>query len=334
MADLLALVNAVDQNQINQTGPLDALILAQFTGDVEHTMVAESVIANLVPRKPVKGTNTLTKKAIGRSVLQKLGRGTSPQGTDVDFSKAQVVVDTTVLSRHSVTELETLQTDIDARKEIAVEQGQEIAEFVDQALLIAGAKAAAYTQSAYAQGSAGKPDGHFGASQVVLAAAGDAADPAKLYKAISDLMTKMEEKKVKPSKHGVFVALRPTQFNILLEAEQIINKTYITSDGTSLGDIPHFKAWNCPVISTTNLPNEVIAGHLLSNAANANFYDGDFTKLVALIISPKALMVGETIPLKSAVWWSDEAKVWFMDSWMAFGVAPDRVEFAGRIDKP
>lgn len=333
MADIFGPTVPVNQNQINQAGALDALIIEQFTGDVEHTFQAESALEKFFPRRPVKGTNTLTKKAIGRTQLQKLNRGTAPDGTQVDFSKASVVVDTTILSRHSLTELETLQTDIDARKEIAVEQGQELAEFIDGAMCIMAAKAAAYTQSAYAQGSAGKPEGHFGATQKVLTAAGDENDPAKLYKAIGELFAAMEEKKVNPRKSGMILILRPTQYYILQEAEQISNGDYLTSDGNTLSNIPMFKAWGVPVVSTTNLPNTVIAGHLLSNAANSNAYDGDFTDLIALAVSPRALMVGETIPLKSHVWWSDAAKCWFVDSWFAFGVAPDRVEFAGRIDK-
>ena len=68
----------VNQNQINQSGGLDALILEQFTGEVEHTFVAESVLSQFFPTKPVKGTNTLTKKAIGRTKLQKLQRGDAP----------------------------------------------------------------------------------------------------------------------------------------------------------------------------------------------------------------------------------------------------------------
>ena len=139
MADIFGPTVPVNQNQSNQAGALDALIIEQFTGEVEHTFVADSALDKFFPRKPVKGTNTLTKKAIGRTQLQKLARGSAPDGTQVDFSKASVVVDTTILSRHSLTELETLQTDIDTRKEIAIEQGGEIAEFVDGALCIQAA---------------------------------------------------------------------------------------------------------------------------------------------------------------------------------------------------
>lgn len=320
-------------NQINQSGDENALILEQFLGDVEHTFVSDSVLEKFFPRKTVKGTNTLTKKAIGRTKLQKLRRGDAPDGTQVDFSKASVTVDTMLLSRHSIWQLDEIFTDIDARKEIAIEQGQEIAEFVDLTISIAAARAAAQTQSAYTQNGAA-PEGHFGATQIVLDAAGDENDPAKLYAAIGALFAEMEEtKKVKPRRDGIVLIVRPTVFYTLQQAEQIVNGEYLTAAGNRLSDIPVFKAWGVPVLSSENLPNTVITDHLLSNDDNGDFYDGDFTSLVALAVSPRALMLAEALPLQSSVWWSDASKCYFVDSWMSFGVGLDRVELAGRIDK-
>jgi hypothetical protein len=86
-------------------------------------------------------------------------------------------------------------------------------------------------------------------------------------------------------------------------------------------------------MSSDNLPNGVITDHLLSNDDNGDFYDGDFSTLVALAISPRALMIAEALPLQSSVWWSDASKCYFVDSWMSFGIGLDRVELAGRIDK-
>ena len=321
----------VNQNQINQSDALDALILEQFTGEVEHTFVAESVLSQFFPTKPVKGTNTLTKKAIGRTKLQKLQRGDAPDGTQVDFSQAKVVVDTTILSRHSFTELETLQTDIDARKEIAIEQGQEIAEFVDATISIAAAKAAAMTTSAFTKNGRA-PEGHFGATQVTLAAAGDELDPAKLYAAIGKLFAEMEEtKKVKAVRDGMILIVRPTAFMTLMNAEQISNGEYLTSDGNKLTDVPMFKAFGVPILSSENMPNGEVTGHLLSNDDNDNWYDGDFTGLVAVAVSPRALLIAEALPLQSSVWWSDASKCYFVDSWMSFAVGFNRVELAGMI---
>lgn len=320
-------------NQINQAGDENALILEQFTGDVEHTYVSQSQLEKFFPRKQVKGTNTLTKKAIGRTKLQKLKRGDAPDGTQVDFSKASVTVDTMLLSRHSIWQLDEIFTDIDTRKEIAVEQGQEIAEFMDATISIAAAKAAAMTESVYTQNGAA-PEGHQGATQIQLAAAGDENDPAKVYAAIGRLFAQMEEtRKVKPQRDGMVLIVRPAVFYTLQQAEQIVNGEYLTSDGNRLSDIPVFKAWGVPVISSENLPNTEVEGHLLSNADNDNFYDGDFSTLVAVAISPKALMIAEALPLQSSVWWSDASKCYFVDSWMSFAVGLDRVEMAGRIDR-
>lgn len=319
-------------NQINQQGDENALILEQFTGDVEHTFVSTSMLEKFFPRKTVKGTNTLTKKAIGRTKLQKLKRGDAPDGTQVDFSKASVTVDTMLLARHSIWQLDEIFTDIDTRKEIAIEQGQEIAEFVDGTISIAAAKAAAQTQSTFTKNGRA-PDGHFGATQVVLAAAGDENDPAKLYAAIGKLFSEMEEtKKVKPQRDGIVIIVRPSVFYTLQQAEQIVNGEYLTSDGNRLTGIPMFKAWGVPVISSENLPNTNVTGHLLSNDENGDWYDGDFTGLVAVAVSPRALMIAEALPLQSSVWWSDASKCYFVDSWMSFAVGFDRVELAGRID--
>jgi hypothetical protein len=318
-------------NQINQQGNENALILEQFTGDVEHTFESTSVLEKFFPRKTVKGTNTLTRKAIGRTKLQKLKRGDSPDGTQVDFSKASVTVDTLLLSRHSIWVLDEIFTDIDTRKEIAIEQGMEIAEFVDATISIAAAKAAAQTESTFTKNGRA-PEGHFGATQIELAAANDELDPAKLYAAIGKLFAEMEEtKKVKPQRDGIVLIVRPTVFYTLQQAEQIVNGEYLTSDGNRLTGIPMFKAWGVPVLSSENLPNGEVVGHLLSNEDNDQWYDGDFTGLVAVAVSPRALLIAEALPLQSSVWWSDASKCYFVDSWMSFAVGFNRVELAGLI---
>jgi hypothetical protein len=46
---------------------------------------------------------------------------------------------------------------------------------------------------------------------------------------------------------------------------------------------------------------------------------------------PKSLLVGETIPLQSKVWFNDEEKMWFIDSWLAFGVAVNRSDVCGAV---
>jgi hypothetical protein len=284
--------------------------------------------------KRIVGTTTVTDFAVGESTLGKVVVGEAPAAAGTDFAKASISVDTVVYARNVLPLLDVFQTSYDARKEIGQEHGKKIAKFFDQSLFIQGYKAAMLTESRFSNGSAGKPAGHFGGSRVTLSSAGAATDPAMLYKAISDLFVQMETKDVVPREDDVMLAFKPAQFYALQDAEQIVNGTYVTSDGTTLNNQAIFKAFGCMVCSSNNLPSTVITGHLLSNAANSNAYDGDFTKLAGLALSARAILGGETIPLTSDVFYDKIYKSWFVDSHLAYAATPNRAEYAGAILLP
>ena len=326
----------VRPGQSNQSGSVSALHLEEYTGVVESTIERKSALKGMIPVRPVRGTSVITNFAVGESTLQKaVPGGPAPDGTGTDFAKRTLTVDTVILARAVLPLLETFQTSYDSRKEIGMEHGKKIAKFTDQSFFIQAIKAALFTESTYkGAGAAGKPAGHFGGSQQTLGAAGDALDPAKLYSAIADLFVQMENKDVDPRTDDVVIAVRPNEFYTLLQNEQLIDGTYKTSEGTSI-QAHLLKAYGVPIISSTNFPGgSNITGHLLSNAANSNAYDGDFTKVVAAAFSPRALLAGETIPLTTDVFWDKVTKQWFVDAHLAYGVTPNRAEFAGVILKP
>jgi hypothetical protein len=138
---------------------------------------------------------------------------------------------------------------------------------------------------------------------------------------------------VSPKDEDMMIVLRPAEFYTLMDAEQIINGNYVTADGTTREGFI-YKAFGVPVVSTNNLPNTNITDHLLSNAGNGNAYNGDFTKLIGLAFSPRALLAGETIPLTSDVFYDKTYKTWFVDSHMSYGVTTNRHEYAGGIWLP
>lgn len=324
----------VRPNQQHQTGALDALNITEFTGIVEGTLQRTAKLDPYIPRRKVMGTNSLTNYAIGETQLQTLQAGVAPDGTPVSFSKLNLVIDTVVLARNIFPLLETFQNNFDVRKHVGEEQGKKIGKFTDEAFMIAGIRAARLTDSAYANVAGDKPEGHFGGHIETLAAAGDALDPAALYEAIGKALQAMEEKDVDPRAEGVILIVRPEQFYVLQGAEQIINGEYITSDGNKLSGVPTFKAWGIPVISSQTLPRTAIVGHKLSTANNGNAYDVDATKVRALLLSPRALLAGETISLQSKVFFDDISKQWFVDSWLSFGATANRAEFAATIEIP
>lgn len=323
----------VRPNQQNQAGSIDKLAIERFTGVVEGTIQRASKLAPHVKFETVKGTDTLTNKGIGEVDLQVLVPGEAPDGTGADISKATVTVETVTLARNILPTLETLQTDFNIAQQLGLEHGKKHAKFTDQAAFIAAVKTAMLTESAYSAGSAGKPKGFFGGNRFTLASSTDVTDPAALYAAVAELMTVFQEKDVDPSVDGIVLAFRPREFNILMQAEQIINGQYHTADGTKQEGLI-FKAFGCPVVNSNNVPSTNVVNHPLSTVKNSNFFDGDFTKVVACALTPRALLAGASIPLTTKVWFNDLDKQTYVDSWQAFSLASNRAEYAGVILLP
>jgi len=319
--------------QFDQTGDINAAAVVEYGQSVQHTIQRRSVLAPYVNMRPVRGTNRIGNYGFGKSDVGKVTPGEAPSASKNDIGKNTLIIDTLVYTRHFLPLLETFQTSYDARVELGVEDGEAMARFTDQAFMIQAAKAALDTQSRYSTDST-KPAGFAGGSREVLSSAGDIDDPARFYKAISNLFATMETKDVVPGQDDVMLAMRPKQFYALLDAEQIINGTYVTARGTTIENAMIFKAFGCPVIRSNNFPTGNISGHLLSTTNNANAYDGDFSKLAALAFSPKALLAGETIPLTHDLYYDKIFKSWIVDSHAAFGVTGDRSEYAGAILLP
>lgn len=303
------------------------LVLEEFAGIVEESMQTRSVTEGWLNIRTVKGTATVTKDAIGESTLQVLVPGVTPDGTKNQFSDNSVTVKTVILARSALPMLDVFQTKYDVRKNIGNEHGKKMAKFRDAAFLVQMAKAGIATTSKY-----GALPGHHGGTQQTLAAAGDENDPAKLYKAINRLLAQMEEKDVVPQEDGHALFVRPGIFYALMDAEQIVNGDYITSEGNKVQGVPILKALGVPIIKTNNMPhtNTVSTPDDVATMMGGD-YSGDFSKLLMLLASPKAVLAGETISLTSDVFWDKLSKSWYVDAHMAFAATTDRHEHAGAI---
>jgi len=318
--------------QTGATGSKFAQHIAEYTGVVEQTIKRYSQIEGFVPVRPVKGTSIFQNFAVGESTLQKVVPGAKPDGTVNKFGKKSLSIDTIVLARSVFPLLETWQTSYDSRKEVGQEHGKKIGKFYDQSFYIQAIKAAQLATTAYAGQDAAS--GYTGGTQVTFTGANDHLDPALLYSRLADLFTGMRLKDVDPAKDDVMVVVKPAEFTTLQQNDQLINREYITSEGVSI-NAHILKAWGCPVFDSNDFPGgSVIASHLLSNSDNSNAYDGDFTKVVAVAFSPRALMAGSTIPLTTKMHWSDEYLQWFVDAYLSYAVGPNRAEFAGVVLKP
>lgn len=302
-----------------------ALMLDEFGGMVESQFAKASIMRQFVPIYRITGTDTLVNNRVGRTQLQKLIPGVRPDPKQTGFGKAQVTVDTVVLARDARSMLNEFQTHFSARSALAEDQGKELGKFFDTAFIIHTVKGAGQPAPSGLNGAIGA------GKSVTLSAALDENDPDKLYNAIASVIVQMEEEDIDVSELVILVS--PTRFDILLRNEKLIRDSFSAGNGNfAEGTIYRLKG--CRIVKTARIPNTA-GTHFLSNAANAQAYDVSATeaKAVAVILHPKSLLAGETIPLQSKIFFDDTDKTWYIDSWMAFGVAPNRPDVCGRVLK-
>ena len=330
------------------SGNVNPLYIEQYGGEVEHRILKVSFMRQFFKFKSVRGTDTITNDRMGYTALQKVSRGVRPTDSSPTFDNISVKVDTIVLARTNQFLLDDFLAHIDVRKEVGMEHGLTIGKFFDEAFIVQGIKAAQITN----QDPTGKklggwdgtngytpiirtaPEGFQGATPVMMGAALDEQDPDKLVRAIQDMCQKLEEKDI--DLMGGVVLVRPAEYYTLLRNDKLLNRDFSDMNGDfAKGQVLHA---NGVRIQTTNRfpsADDVGQTHFLSNAGNGNAYDvtADDVNCIALFLQPKALLAGETIPLTSKVYYSDIELQWFIDSYLAFGVTPNRAEMAAAIFK-
>lgn len=305
------------------------LFIAQYGGEVESQFKKTSIMRQYAKIRPVRGTDTIQNNRVGRTTLKVLVPGVRPPAETTPFGKVTLTVDTVVLARDNRSMLNEFQTSFDARMELAQDHGKELGFFFDQAFIIMAIKGSVASAPVLGDGTASKQS--IGAGKnVTLSAAGDELDPDKLAKSIVGIITRMEEEEI-PTEE-IVVMVRPTHFQVLLNNDKLLNRFYSEDNG----DVAKGMIWyinGARIVKTARIPRGAIVGHFLSNAANGNAYDVSAAqaKCVAVLMHPKSLMAGETIPLTSDMWFNREEKQWFIDSFLAFGVTVNRPDCCGAV---
>jgi len=346
------------------SGNINPLFIDQYGGEVEHRFLKDSFMRQFFKFKSVRGTDTVTNDRMGHTQLQKVARGVRPVDHSPTFDNISVKVDTIVLARTNQFLLDDFLSHIDVRKEVGVEHGKEVGKFFDESFLVQGIKACQITNQVPVKDAAGNitgnalvggwadhnyvgsgtaptvpsnivrtaPEGFQGGSVVVLGADGDEVDPDLLELAIQDLCQTVEEKDVEISE--AVILLRPAQYYTLLKNDKLISRDFSTANGDyAKGKV--LESNGVRIQTTNRFPKQTDVGvtHYLSNAGNGNAYNvvQPDVNCVALLLMPKALLAGETIPLTSKVHYCEKELQWFIDSYLAFAVTPNRAEMAAGI---
>lgn len=308
------------------TGPVDALHIEQYGGMVEGTIAKVSFMRQYVNIKPVRGTDTITNDRVGSTSLQAVTPGVRPDAAVTQFDNVAVKVDTIILARNNVALLDDFQAHFSTRTALGAEHGKEIGKFFDEAFIIQSIKCALLDAT-------GLPEGWVGGTKVELAAASDELDPIKLQRGIEDLCQGIEEKDI--DLEGAVILVKPAQYYALSRNDKLINSEYSMGNG-DYAEGTVLKSNGIHIVKTNRIPTAAITGHKLSNAGNSNAYDittGEETDAVVIVMLPKALLAGETIPLTSDVYYDKKELMWFIDSYLAFGVTPNRPDNCGVLLK-
>lgn len=302
------------------------LMIDEYGGEVESQFAKSSIMREFAKIRPVRNTDTIVNNRVGKTSLQALTPGVRPEPNATGFGKVALTVDTVILARDNRSMLNEFQTHFDARMELAQDHGKEIGKFFDEAFIIQAIKGSH-------QSAPSGLNGALGAGKAVeLAAAGDEADPDKLYAAITDIIVQMEEEDIDTA--DLVVMVRPSEFQVLLNNDKLLSRDYAAGNGDYAKGLI-YEINGARIVKTARIPTAAITGHKLSNANNSNAYDVSATDadVVAVIMHPKSLLAGETIPLTSDVWFNKEEKQWFIDSFLAFGVTVNRPDVCGTVNK-
>ena len=298
-------------------------MIEHYGGVVDGQFAKDSIMRRFVNVQPVRGTDTLIDRRVGRPKLQRLTDGVRPDAQKTNFGRVAVTVTETILARDSRSQLNEFQTDFGARAILGREHGKELGKFFDECLLIQAIK------GAY-QAAPSVPDynGAFGAGQVrALAAANNDLDPDLLYAQIASIITAQQEADIDTDSSAVFV--RPTHYDVLLNNDKLIDRDFSSENGDfANGKVKTIKG--VPIVMTTRIPTAAIPNHLQGSAYNVSAQEA---LTVAIVTHPSSLLVGETIPLESDVWFDKKERVWFIDSFISFGAAPRRADVTGVVRK-
>lgn len=276
----------VGLGQINETGSTEALFLKVFAGEVVVAFEERVKVASKIDMRPMpRGAKSVQVRAIGKAFTRRREVGASLLTSDpaadnltpsaeadtssflssINQGEREVFVDDPLLSSEFVDEWEEFKNSFAVRDPFGRKMGEALAVDNDKLIL----RLIARGVLVFDWDTSNLPDelkplkgagGDVGTNKVVDANA--KTDGSALLNALKTVSEKFDGFDV--PEEGRYVALRPAQYNLLVQNQDLLNRDFggangIFSDGTV------FRAWNMTLVKTNNVP----ITNLTSGAAGA-----------------------------------------------------------------
>lgn len=311
--------NLINPAQRNLAGPIDALMIEKFDGRVHMHEQKASITSGLFDFMPLVGTDTMSNAAMGDPSLQPVIRGVEPLGGEIEVGDQIVQVKQPIIARVTMPMLSQVQDRLSIKSRTPMNFGRRIAKAIDEILLLMCVK------SAMKATGAGEVSDMPGGVNEQLAAAGDELDATDLELGILSLAQKLAEQEVEQGDGKCYLA--PAQYFTLLKNDKLTSVDYSAGNGNYAAAFLTQSA-GMPLVMTNRLTQAADDGSDVKKNGylmGANYTtSADEALAVALFCMAESIMVAQSIPLTSDVYWDKRLLCWFIDSYLAFGAAPDR----------
>jgi hypothetical protein len=224
-----------------------------------------------------------------------------------------------ILARVTVAMLAQVQDRLDVKSRTPLNFARKIAKAKDQILLLMAVK------SGMKATGAGEVSDMPGGVNNELAAATDELDATKLETGITGLAQGLAEQEVDLMDGRCYIA--PAQYFTLLKNDKLVDANFSKENG-NYAQAALSVAAGMPLVMTMRLTQAADDGS--DSSKNAYLMGANYTcsdeesDVVALFCMGESIMVAQSIPLTSDVYWDKRLLCWFIDSYLAFGAAPDR----------
>ena len=315
------------------------LTIEKFEGTVHETMQKAGILDSVFDFKPLVGTDTMSNNVMGNPTLQAVSPGVEPLGKDIAVGKMVVQVKTPIIARVTTPMLHDVQSHLDIKGKTPGNFGKRIAKSIDEVLFVQIVKSALYDHAAAPTGGSNTLEGSGGilpqGSTLSLSAASDETDTAKLTTAIYSVNQALAEKDIE---HGDgYLYMAPEQYFTLLKNQDLLNHDFNKENG-SYAHAAIDVASGMPILMTNRISQTLdTVGSPAFTDSTAALYGSEYetslaeSDAVALFATSDSIMVAQSIPLTSDVYWDKRLLTWFIDAYLAIGAAPDRTDVNGAI---
>ena len=296
--------------QINQTGDTAAIFLKKYAGEVllqfeiKNKLMARTFVRNVESGKSVQWPR------LGRSAARAYHTaGVELTGGNIDHSEIVATIDDLLVSDIFIDKLDEAMNHYEVRSKYAALQGLELANTMDEHIIIEALKGARLTavgnelptgtpvNGATTGAMAFRENSEFLQTAEVTGGAANAASVEAKVDAIRSACyaaaARLDEAEV--PEDGRYIVVRPREARQLAEAVQssgfsLTNTDYGTNGSETSGKVLNFAGFD--VIKSTQLPKTNVG----TSGAYTN-HGGDYSKTVALIGSNDAVGTGKLLDL-------------------------------------